>query len=91
LVNHVIPEIGGMSNVKIDGVSSVVKTRWVGCIVPARAMQTNLHSQMSSIDLLIFQDTKKSLLALLMMRWASVFDDGVTRIEHVGAEGGGPV
>jgi hypothetical protein len=30
LVNCTIPEIGGMSNIKINGELSVVKTRWVG-------------------------------------------------------------
>jgi hypothetical protein len=30
LVNCIIPENGGMSNIKIHSVSSIVKTQWVG-------------------------------------------------------------
>jgi hypothetical protein len=39
----------------------------------------------------IFLEMKKSLTVLLMMRWASIFADGILGMKHDGAEGRGLV
>jgi hypothetical protein len=46
---------------------------------------------MSVMEPPILLGMKKSLSALLMMRWASIFADGILEIKHIGAEGRGPV